>query len=202
MFAGLRPLAAPDKDTDSTKEISRDHKLMVSDTGLITITGGKWTTYRKMAEETVNKIVEVAGMEKIACRTKKLPIHGSNRVSANTSELATYGSDEASVRGLSVEKAEFAHRLTDGFPFIKAQVIWAVRKEMARTVEDVLARRLRLLFLDARAAIRTAPEVARLMAPELGMGDEWIQKQVADFIALANNYLPEPYVQKKMAGSI
>ena len=202
VFAGLRPLAAPQKDTDSTKEISRDHKLIVSESGLVTITGGKWTTYRKMAEETVNKVIRVGGLEKIECRTKQLSIHGSlGRLTAG-GDLSIYGSDEAGIRSLVKENPEFGRPLADGFPFIKAEVIWSVRHEMARTVEDVLARRLRLLFLDARAAIRAAPEVARLMAPELVHGNEWIETQVSEFSALANNYLLEPYVTKELVGSM
>lgn len=200
MFAGLRPLAAPQRDTDSTKEISRDHKLMVGSSGLITITGGKWTTYRKMAEETTDAVIRVASLENIDCRTKQLPIHGSSAgYVAERGELSVYGSDEAGIRKLSKEDPELSRPLANGFPFIKAQVIWAVRHEMARTVEDVLARRLRVLFLDARAAMDMAPEVARLMASELGNGNEWEQTQVSQFNALTNNYLLQSPVGKKIS---
>jgi glycerol-3-phosphate dehydrogenase len=189
VFAGLRPLAAPDKDAgDSTKEISRDHKLMVSPSGLVTITGGKWTTYRKMAEETVNKAIETAGLKKAKSITRELKIHGSVEKKSNTF-LAAYGTDEPNIRSLITNDPSLGKKIHDKFPYTEAQVAWAVRREMAITVEDVLARRLRLLFLDAKAAAECAPRVATLMAEELHRDEEWKKKQVADFTTLADQYL-------------
>ena len=188
VFAGLRPLAAPDKDADSTKEISRDHKLMVSASGLVTITGGKWTTYRKMAEETVNKAIEAGALPKRKSSTRDLKIHGSGNTSSKTF-LAIYGTDENNIKALISNQPSLARKLHENFPYTEAQVIWAVRQEMARTVEDVLARRLRLLFLDAKAAAACAPRVAELLAQELHRDEEWKKKQLIDFVQLSSQYL-------------
>lgn len=203
VFAGLRPLAAPEKDTDSTKEISRSHKLIVSGSGLITITGGKWTTYRQMAEETVDKAIETAGLKRASCVTGSLKIHGhlipADDSGSDGSALAGYGSDAPLIRTLAIETAGLDAPLHPRLPYIKAQVVWATRHEMARTVEDMLARRIRILFLDARAAIEMAPEVARLMADELGRGEAWQKVQVERFTALAKRYLPQPHHGKVLA---
>ena len=192
VFAGLRPLAAPVKDTNSTKEISRDHKLIVSDSGLITITGGKWTTYRKMAEETVNKAVEVGKLPSATCKTKDTPIHGCAAPSPK-SHLSIYGTDEEKILQLIKESPSLAKPIAAPLPYTEAEVIWATRHEMARIVEDVLARRLRILFLDAKAAMGAAERVAELMAAELGYDDAWIKAQVADFTKLAGRYLLQPH---------
>ena len=193
VFAGLRPLAAPTKDTDSTKEISRSHKLIVAPSGLITITGGKWTTYRKMAEDTVDEAIKVGGLPVKPCVTASLPIHGHMVDNSRAGDLAVYGSDAAAIRALEASHPELGQRLHPAFPDTVAEVVWAVRHEMARTVEDVLARRMRVLFLDAKAAIEMAPEVAVVMAAELGRDEAWQQQQLKDFTALANQYLLEPY---------
>jgi len=192
VFAGLRPLAAPDKnDSNSTKEISRDHKLIVSDSGLITITGGKWTTYRKMSEETVDEVIHTANLEKRKCVTKELKIH-SSEISASNSHLKIYGTDRLLIEELVKENPDWNAKLHPDFPNIKAEVIWAVRNEMAYTVEDVLARRLRILFVDVRAAIGMSGEVARLMAIESSKSGDWIDEQVNDFKLLATQYLLVP----------
>ncbi|MBA4141020.1 MAG: glycerol-3-phosphate dehydrogenase/oxidase, partial [Segetibacter sp.] len=191
IFAGLRPLAAPDKDTNSTKEISRDHKLIVSDSGLITITGGKWTTYRKMAEETVNKAIEVGKLLFTACQTKNIRIHGCAEPTSK-SHLTIYGTDEEKIQGLIKQSSSLAKPIAESMSYTEAEVVWAVRHEMARTVEDVLARRLRILFLDAKAAMGAAERVAELIAAELHYNDDWIKAQVADFTTLASRYLLQP----------
>ncbi len=196
VFAGLRPLAAPQKETGSTKEIPRDHKLIVSLSALITITGGKWTTYRRMAELTVNKAIEVADLKNYSCRTKNLHIHGFTPVLPDNDSLDIYGSDRALIIALIKEKSFLKEKIIDGSPYLQAEVIWAVRQEMARTIEDILARRIRLLFLDAKAAMAAAPKVAELMADELGYDEEWKYNQVKSFCALAKNYLLESYGQQ------
>ncbi|NLR68248.1 glycerol-3-phosphate dehydrogenase/oxidase [Chitinophaga varians] len=189
VFAGLRPLAAPQKDTNSTKEISRSHKIIVAPSGLITITGGKWTTFRKMAEDTVDEAIRQGNITPAKCNTKTLRIHGYQKQPMAQVPLDVYGSDAAQLQALAAMRPEFAQTLHPRLPYIKAQVIWAVRQEMARTIEDTLARRTRALFLDAQAAIDMAPEVAALMAAELGKDEAWQQQQVKAFGAVAQNYL-------------
>src|SRR5690606_20748646 len=135
-FAGLRPLAAPDKENGSTKEISRDHKLIVSRSGLITITGGKWTTYRKMAEETVDKAIEVSALPPRTCRTKDLRIHGSETEQHPTGHWAIYGTDAPLIQALAQENPALTAQLHPRFEHLAAEVVWATRHEMARTVED------------------------------------------------------------------
>lgn len=185
VFAGLRPLAATNK-TSNTKEISRDHKLLISDSNLITITGGKWTTYRKMAEEVVDKAIEIAALQKLSCKTKHLKIHGYRNTPNN---FSVYGSDEEKIGELIQQYPDLDKSLSDQFPYKEAHVIFAVREEMAMNVEDVLARRLRILFLNAKIAIELAPKVADLMARELNYDEQWKQNQINEFIKLAQHYL-------------
>lgn len=193
IFAGLRPLAATDGESGKTKEISRSHKIIVSASGLVTVTGGKWTTYRKMAEDTVNKAIRTAHLKKSVCVTADLPIHGAKQSVDPDSPLHIYGSDEEAIALLMGTNKAWANPLHPHLPYVEAEVIWAVRNEMARNVEDVLARRLRALFLDARAAIAMAPKVAAIIAAELNYNQDWQQSQVAAFTALAKGYLPGAY---------
>jgi glycerol-3-phosphate dehydrogenase len=191
VFAGLRPLAAPDDMKAKTKEISRSHKLLVSDSGLVTITGGKWTTYRKMAEETLEKIIKVGKLAIVKCSTKNLKINGCTNAESK-SNLSVYGSNEENVLALIKARPFLGNKLIRGHDYIEAEVVWAVRNEMARTVEDVLARRLRILFLDASAAMKAAPRVADLMSTELNYDEEWKSNQVKQFNKTALNYLRKP----------
>lgn len=190
IFAGLRPLAAPQRGTAATKEISRRHKLLVSDSGLITITGGKWTTYRRMGQEVVDEAIKRARLPAGPSRTARLPIHGARPTPAAgpDSHLHGYGSDLPALQQLMQQSPELAEPLVPGLEFRQAEVVWAARYELARTVEDVLARRVRLLFLDAAAAVRAAPTVAALLAAELGHDAQWQQAQVAAFTELARGY--------------
>lgn len=186
VFAGLRPLAAPKESGVTTKELSRDHKLLVAPSGLITITGGKWTTYRKMAEETVNVALKSTAY-KTPSLTKGLRIHGCRPPSGTS--LSTYGSDEDMIIQLIGEDRSFNEPLVNGYEYTKAQVVWAIRNEMACTIEDVLARRLRLLFLDAAAAIEAAPVVAEICATEMKWDVQKKSEQLDSFYSIANNYI-------------
>lgn len=191
VFAGLRPLAAPDKETGATKEISRGHKLIVNNSGLITITGGKWTTYRKMAEDTVNQAIKTGNLPAKPCVTRDLKIHGYT-IDKSIEHLSIYGGDALSITKLIEAQPKLGELLIENHPYLQAEVIWHVRYEMARTVEDVLARRLRLLFLDANAAIKSAPIVAKLMAAEMNYDRAWEEAQVKSFNLLAGKYLDKP----------
>ncbi|SHJ47897.1 glycerol-3-phosphate dehydrogenase [Hymenobacter daecheongensis DSM 21074] len=191
-WAGLRPLAAPSTAGAATKEISRSHKLLVAASGLLTITGGKWTTYRQMAEDVVDRASQLGPLPARPCRTAELPLHGApaaGATPATNDPLAAYGTDAPALRQLLQENPAWAAPLAPGFPFLQAEVVWAARHEMARTVADVLARRLRLLFLDAAAAQAAAPVVAALLAAELGQDEAWQQQQLAEFRALTAGYL-------------
>lgn len=190
VFAGLRPLAAPTKgDGQKTKEISRSHKIYQSDSGLLTITGGKWTTYREMAEEVVDRAIGIGKLPHHKCTTADMKLHGYEILEHENGWDYVYGSDRQKLRLL--EKADSANKelLHPKYTFRVSHVLWAVREEMAQTVEDVLARRVRALFLDARAAMEMAPRVASILAAELGKDNEWIQEQVAAFNQLAKCYL-------------
>ena len=189
IFAGLRPLAAPKDKSEKTKEISRSHKIIVSDSGLVTITGGKWTTYRRMAQDTINKAIQLGKLPNAKCKTKDLLIHGSNGQIDKSQHLYIYGSDQKGIKQLIKESPELGEKLHPRLEFLKAEVVWAVRHEMARTIEDVLARRVRVLFLDANAAIEIAPEVAVILAKELNKDDEWRQQQITSFLEIAHQYV-------------
>ncbi|WP_229236015.1 glycerol-3-phosphate dehydrogenase/oxidase [Dyadobacter tibetensis] len=195
VFAGLRPLAAPRGEGAKTKEISRSHKIMVAKSGLITITGGKWTTFRKMAQDTLQKAIEVGSIHSSKCITARLPIHGFQESVDRQNPLHFYGSDLEKLNQLIMANPEWAEPLVEGYPFNRAQVVWAVRFEYARKVEDVLARRFRLLLLNASAAIAVAPEIARIMAQELGRDSWWVQKELDDFRALAQAYRGNPILE-------
>ena len=189
VFAGLRPLAAPQNENEKTKEISRSHKLIVSQTGLITITGGKWTTYRKMAEDTVDLAIRTAGLSKKVCQTKTLRIHGHIESMDWSDPFFVYGSDAPAIKALVNENDSWKKTLDPRLPYIGAEMIWSVRYEMARTVEDLLARRTRALFLDAGAAIQMAPAAAGLLASELNKNEDWEKEQIVSFLGIAKNYL-------------
>ncbi|MFV5683991.1 FAD-dependent oxidoreductase [Flavobacterium sp. GB2R13] len=188
VFSGLRPLARPQKKHQKTKEISRSHKIIVSKSGLVSIIGGKWTTYRRMAEDTLDRVIKKGNLKPSKCSTKDFKIHGYTLNQDLTDPLHQYGSDAEGIRELALENPKWVEKLHHDYPFIKAEVIWAVRHEMARKVEDVLARRLRILFLDARAALQMAPETAQLLATEREKPNSWVQEQIKDFEVLAKGY--------------
>lgn len=187
VFAGIRPLVAASGDGD-TASLSRDHTLHITQSGLLTIAGGKWTTYRKMAEDVVDNAAMLAELDARPCVTKQLSIHGSHQHAEKFGRLAFYGSDAQHI--LKMEKdPELGAMLHERLTASVAEVIWATRYEMARTIEDFLARRTRSLLFDARAAIEIAPKVAKLMAGELEKDETWIEQQVADFRTVAQAYV-------------
>lgn len=189
VFSGLRPLAAPsNNDGNSTKEISRDHKLLISAKGLITITGGKWTTYRRMAEETVDLAINHAHLIAKACITRTLKINGCIDF-RDGSYLDIYGSDKVNIEELMHNEPNLSEKLHPDFPYNKAEVVWAIKNEMAETIEDILSRRLRVLFIDARAAMEMAPAVAAILSKALHTDKDWEQQQVEIFNNLASNYI-------------
>lgn len=189
VFSGLRPLAKPEGDGKSTKEISRHHKVMISQSGLITIIGGKWTTYRKMAEDTVDNAILIGALPERKCITANLPIYGYDKnLDLTTDHLAVYGTEKYQLLDLEEEQPELAEILSEDIPLRKSQVVWAVRHEMARTLDDMLARRVRGLFLNSKECIRIAPQVAELMAQELGKDQAWIEEQLEAFSEVASNY--------------
>jgi glycerol-3-phosphate dehydrogenase len=188
-FAGIRPLVASEGEGD-TAAISRDHTLHISGSGLVTIAGGKWTTYRKMAEDTVDQAALVAGLDEKPSVTADLHIHGYHQDAAGFGDLERYGADAPHLRDLFRKEPDLAKPLDARLPIQRGEVVWAVREEMALTVEDFLARRTRALVWDARAAKKMAPRVARIMAKELGRDNAWRAKQEEAFEALADQYLP------------
>jgi glycerol-3-phosphate dehydrogenase len=186
-FAGIRPLVRVG-NTRNTASLSRDHTIHIDRSGLLTITGGKWTTYRRMAEDCVNQAATLARLPEKPCVTAHLNIHGFHRHADKFGPLAVYGADAPGVEDLIRADESLGHVLHQALPYCGAEVIWATRFEMARTVEDFLARRTRALFLNARAASQVAPRVAQLMAKELGAGSSWKTNQIAVFQALAKGY--------------
>lgn len=190
MFAGLRPLVAA-KDAESTAALSRDHTILVSPSGLVTITGGKWTTYRRMAEDVIDHAEMVGGMEVRRCVTHDLPVHGSSAVLPAEDPLAMYGSDAAPIRALQASEPGGAQKLHPKLSLTAAEIIWHVRHEMARTVGDVLARRSRSLLLDAQASMTAAPRVADIMARELKWDAATADHQVDRYQKLAAGYILE-----------
>lgn len=176
VFTGIRPLVKSG-EASSTAALSRDHTIQISSSGLLTIAGGKWTTYRKMAEDAVDHAVVLAHLEERPCTTRELRIHGS---------------DALAIEELIRERPEFAPPLHPALPIHGGHVVWAARRECARTIEDVLARRTRALFLDTAAALAMAPEVARLLALELGRDEAWQQTQLAAFREVAAHFVPPP----------
>ncbi len=190
VFVGIRPLVKAG-NSKNTASLSRDHTILIDEAKLLTITGGKWTTYRKMAEDAVNQAAEIAELPKKECVTKQLKIHGSCEKANETGELSIYGSDATKIQEIMAEHPAFAARLHAKLSYSVAEIIWAVRFEMAQSLDDVLARRTRALFLDAQVAIEIAPQVAEIMAHELGKDSQWQKDELKKFLRIAENYLPK-----------
>jgi len=187
-WAGIRPLVRGGAG-GSTASLSRDHSIHFDRCGLLTIAGGKWTTYRHMAEDCVNQAAVLAGLEERPAVTKHLRIHGYHHHASKFGHLGVYGSDALPIQEMVRSHPERGARLATSLPYLEAEVLWAARWEMARTVEDVLSRRTRALLLNAAAALRSAPRVAALLAAELGRDEAWQKAQVEEFTRVAEGYL-------------
>jgi glycerol-3-phosphate dehydrogenase len=185
VFVGLRPLV---KGDGKTSALSRDHVIHVDPSGLLTITGGKWTTYRHMAEDCIDHAITLGRLREEPCPTKTLHIHGYMEDSEALGSLQVYGADAGAIQALAAGDRTLARQLNPGLPVIAAEIVWAAREEMARTVEDALARRTRALFLNAKSAVAMAQPVAELLASELGRDAAWAQAQAVEFCKLAEQY--------------
>ena len=178
-FAGLRPLV---KGRGRTADLSRDHTLLTTASGLVTITGGKWTTYRRMAQDATDAAARVAGLPARPCPTRALPLWGAD------APLGPWREMGASPGEVSVYEARFPGALHPRLPYTAAMAAYAIENEMPVRVEDVLSRRLRALLLDAEAAAEAAPQVAGLMANLQGRDAAWTARETADFQRLAQRY--------------
>jgi glycerol-3-phosphate dehydrogenase len=190
-YSGLRPLVKAGHE-QKTAALSRSHSVIVSPSGLVTITGGKWTTYRHMGEDCINRVTEVAGLEQRVSKTAELSIHGNSsapEVFAPPEHLAVYGTDRAAVERLAGGDPVKAEKLHPRLPYLLAEVHWAIENEMARTVEDILSRRTRSLLLDAKASVEVAPRVAKILADKLHRDEKWTDDQVSSFNEVARNYM-------------
>lgn len=189
VFSGLRPLAKPAKEEIATKEVSRSHKIII-DNNLVSIVGGKWTTYRKMGEDVVNQVIDSFQFNKVPCKTEEISIHG------NVSEkiilpdhLYYYGSDLEAYLAFEKSNPEYAEKIHPKYQFTKGQIVWSIQHEMARTVEDFLSRRIRLLLLDAKTAKEAAPLVALVMAKTLEKDKKWVENEILSFTKLTDKYI-------------
>lgn len=191
-FAGLRPLVGRRMQSSSTSQLSREHEIYISQSGLITVIGGKWTTYRSMGQELIDRAERVGGLARRRSVTATLRLHGcsadSTIPSSKNDPSRVYGDDTVRIAAMIEADPALGNLIHAELPYRAADVVWAARFEMARTIEDVLARRTRSLFLDAAAAGEAAPCVAELLARELRLGESWKNEQVMLFKALAANY--------------
>ena len=187
VFAGIRPLANV-RNNKKTAVISRDYVIKILPSGLVHVTGGKWTTYRSMSEHAVDKAIQAAGLTYSPGKTKDLKIHGYTELKTG-GHLSVYGADAVEIKRLMENDISLGERIHPDYPYTKAEVKWFIENEMAVTVEDILARRIRLLFLDAKAAIDAAPVVADMLTTLAGHTDQWKQEQLKNFNELAQGYL-------------
>ncbi|KIC89181.1 glycerol-3-phosphate dehydrogenase/oxidase [Flavihumibacter sp. ZG627] len=190
VFSGLRPLVKG--DAENTAALSRDHYIELSESGLISITGGKWTTYRKMAEDALKVAIEAKMIPDRPCKTEFLPIHGALPKVDYSDPAYYYGTDLEKIRAIENDQPLMAEKIHENLPYTKAQIAWAAQEEMCMTVEDALSRRTRALLLDAQAAIEAAPLVASILAAEYGYSNAWIEDQIHQFNQTATHYLPNP----------
>ena len=202
VYVGIRPLVkAAGSDKGKTSSLSRDHTIHIDNSGLLTIVGGKWTTYRHMAEDCVDHAITLGRLKEHGCVTRKLHIHGYAKDAAQYGAMAVYGADALRIQALAKAEPELAELLHPSLPYIKAEVVWAAREELSRTVDDALSRRTRALLLHAKAASEVAETAARLLARELGKDAAWVAAQVADFQKLARQYTGESVAHSPKAAA-
>ena len=188
VFAGLRPLVIKGKK-QSSSETSRDHTIVVAVSNLVTITGGKWTTYRKMAEDAVNNALFVGKLEKKECITESLMINELPLTMGKNDPLSIYGNKAQSIRQIMDEHLLMAEKIHPDYAYTIAELNWIIANEMPQKLEDILARRARLLFLDARAAMDCCELVAGYLQLALEKDEKWKLEQVREFKILAQQYL-------------
>jgi glycerol-3-phosphate dehydrogenase len=188
IFAGLRPLAASKDDPSNTREISRRHKISISESGLITVEGGKWTTYRRMAQDTLNKAMKRDLLERRPCITRDLRLHGF-MLNNKEDRLHIYGTHYRDIHDLIRENPGWSRIIHPRLSYTEAELRWICRQEMPLKLEDMLARRTRALFLDAAASLEMAPVVASIMAEELGFDEGWKKKELEEYAILVKNYV-------------
>jgi glycerol-3-phosphate dehydrogenase len=188
IYAGLRPLAANPDNPEATKEVSRRHKITLSSSGLLSIIGGKWTSYRRMAEETIDRAIKAGIIEKKKCITQSFSFYSDNKP-LKSERLKIYGSQASEIEKIITDQPDLGELINQRLPYTKAEIVWICKNEMPQTIEDVLARRTRALFLDVRASVEAGPVVADTMAKEFGFSKEWQEKQIADYTKLTANYL-------------
>jgi glycerol-3-phosphate dehydrogenase len=189
VYVGIRPLVKASSATSKTSSLSRDHTIHIDNSGLLTIVGGKWTTYRHMAEDCVDHAITLGELPDVPSKTHDLRIHGYKQDVDSLTSLGVYGCDADAILAMAAADPHLGEQLHPALPYIAAEVVWGVREEMARTLDDILSRRTRALFLNARAAIEMAPAVAKLMAHQLDKGQDWIDEQLQQFDDLAAKYL-------------
>jgi glycerol-3-phosphate dehydrogenase len=188
IFAGLRPLAANPDNPASTKEVSRRHKITLSPSSLLTIIGGKWTTYRRMADETLNKAIKAGLLEKRKCVTSDLKLAGAP-IGSSPRRFHIYGDRSVEIEKMISDNPLLGQPINPGFPYTRAEISWICRNEMPLTLEDILARRTRALFLNASVSEEISAEVARIMAEEFGYDETWQKDQIESYHQLVKNYI-------------
>lgn len=183
-WAGLRPLVVASDGQDvkgRTADLSRRHKVITSDSGMVTITGGKLTTYRKMAEHTVDAVLDSLKISAKRCTTKRLTLHGATSRDRNDHLVSRFGTQAPAIRELIKADASLGAPLITGLPYLNAEAVYCARNEMVVTLEDVLSRRVRGLLYDRHATAAAAFDTARLIAPDLGWDETRINDEVKRF---------------------
>lgn len=188
VFTGLRPLAAPTGDRTETREISRNHKVLVSKSKLITVVGGKWTTYRKMGQDMIDAAIKQKLLPQRASRTKNYKLSESTGIDVKD-QFAIYGRNAMEIRKMIANNRELNASICEELPYSRAEIEWLCRNEMVVHLEDLMARRTRALLLNAKAAYNAAEKVARDIAPLLNWDKKKVEEEVLSFREMAKKYI-------------